>query len=219
MKASYDKILPKVLKEFGERDMESITTKELQTWFSTIYSKSGSRNTARMRVVSLWRWAAENSHLQRGKKPRLNSPSLTLRKTRGCASCRKKNAREPSVRAPTGSTTCAGSPSRLGSRCLKTASAMLLFPIVLRRPAMLLKLRWRRATRQTSSSSTTVNSSPSRKEKTGLKSPPPLRSRKKRPSLQRARPQKHLTDEMPAVSSRAACRRRVVSAAGGFSRR
>jgi len=33
MKASYDKILPKVLKEFGERDIEGITTKELQTWF------------------------------------------------------------------------------------------------------------------------------------------------------------------------------------------
>ena len=68
MKASYDKIFPRVRERFGARVMAGVSTKELQDWFSEVYQDPCSRNTVRKRVVSLWRWASENNYIERGRK-------------------------------------------------------------------------------------------------------------------------------------------------------
>jgi len=68
VKASYDKILPSLVTEFGERSLGSINSRELQAWLEKRYPHPVSRNTARKRIVSLWRWSRDQNYLPRDMK-------------------------------------------------------------------------------------------------------------------------------------------------------
>jgi integrase len=62
---SYNKILPALTAFAGDRRIDTLSTRELQQWMETRYPHPVSRNTARKRIVALWRWARKQSYLAR----------------------------------------------------------------------------------------------------------------------------------------------------------
>lgn len=65
MSCSYKKILPSLQEALGQRMLDSITSRDLGEWMVERYSHAVTRNTARKRVVTLWRWARKNGYLPR----------------------------------------------------------------------------------------------------------------------------------------------------------
>ncbi len=63
--ASYNKILPSFVQALGERDLHTLSARELTAWLDQRYTHPVSRNTARRRVVTLWRWARKQGYLPR----------------------------------------------------------------------------------------------------------------------------------------------------------
>ncbi len=63
--ASYNKILPSFVAMHGERSLHTLTSRDLAEWMEKRYSHPVSRNTARQRLVTLWRWARKQGYLQR----------------------------------------------------------------------------------------------------------------------------------------------------------
>ncbi len=64
-KQSYDRVFPELLKRFGEREISSLSSRELQHWFEERYPHPVTRNTVRKRCVSLWRWCRKKNYLPR----------------------------------------------------------------------------------------------------------------------------------------------------------
>lgn len=62
---SYKKILPTLAVAFTGRYLDTISTKELQHWMDEKYPHPVTRNTARKRFVTLWRWCRKQGHLPR----------------------------------------------------------------------------------------------------------------------------------------------------------
>lgn len=65
VRASYNKILPSFVQALGERELHTLSARELTAWLDRRYSHPVSRNTARRRVVTLWRWARKQGYLPR----------------------------------------------------------------------------------------------------------------------------------------------------------
>lgn len=63
--ASYNKILPAFAAKFGERTLHTISVRELNAWMDERHPHPVSRNTARKRIVTLWRWARKQGYLPR----------------------------------------------------------------------------------------------------------------------------------------------------------
>lgn len=63
--ASYSRHLPPFKKQFETLSLDSITATMLQTWLDKHYSNTTSRNTARKRIVTLFRWARKMGYLPR----------------------------------------------------------------------------------------------------------------------------------------------------------
>jgi hypothetical protein len=62
---SYNKILPSLVQNSGEQMLDSLSARALQQWLDTRYPHPVSRNTARKRIVALWRWARKQGYLPR----------------------------------------------------------------------------------------------------------------------------------------------------------
>ncbi len=62
---SYQKILPSLILALGDRSLHTISSRELTAWMEQRYPHPVSRNTARKRVVALWRWARKQGYLPR----------------------------------------------------------------------------------------------------------------------------------------------------------
>lgn len=62
---SYQKILPSLEEALGDRSMNTVSSRELTAWMDGRYPHPLSRNTARKRVVTLWRWARRQGFLPR----------------------------------------------------------------------------------------------------------------------------------------------------------
>ncbi len=62
---SYDKILPALVTFAGGRMLDTLSARELQAWLDSRYPHPVSRNTARKRIVALWRWARKSGYLPR----------------------------------------------------------------------------------------------------------------------------------------------------------
>jgi integrase len=68
VKASYDKILPSLVLKLGERTLGTVSARELGAWLEERYPHPVSRNTARKRIVALWRWCRDEHYLPRDAK-------------------------------------------------------------------------------------------------------------------------------------------------------
>ena len=62
---SYSKIFPALDEALGARMLDTLSARELQHWLDTRYAHPVSRNTARKRIVALWRWARKQGSLAR----------------------------------------------------------------------------------------------------------------------------------------------------------
>lgn len=62
---SYNKIFPSLRKHAGEQLIDSLSGRQLQQWLDTRYPHPVTRNTARTRMVTLWRWARKHGYLPR----------------------------------------------------------------------------------------------------------------------------------------------------------
>lgn len=63
--SSYERIFPS-LKEFaGTLALSSLSAPQIQSWLETRYPHPVTRNTARKRLVTLWRWARKQGYLPR----------------------------------------------------------------------------------------------------------------------------------------------------------
>lgn len=62
---SYNKILPALKEHAGDRMLDTLSARELQAWLDHRYPHPVSRNTARKRIVALWRWARKQGYLPR----------------------------------------------------------------------------------------------------------------------------------------------------------
>lgn len=62
---SYKKILPQLVVALGARSLHTVSSRELTAWMEQRYPHPVSRNTARKRVVALWRWARKQGYLPR----------------------------------------------------------------------------------------------------------------------------------------------------------
>jgi integrase len=63
--ASYEKIFPSLKRALGERSMASVSSRELSAWMDERYPHPVTRNTARKRIVTLWRWCRKQGYLPR----------------------------------------------------------------------------------------------------------------------------------------------------------
>ena len=63
--ASYMKILPTLTAVLGERSLDSLSSRELSAWLDQRHPRPVTRNTARKRIVTLWRWARKQGFLPR----------------------------------------------------------------------------------------------------------------------------------------------------------
>lgn len=63
--ASYNRILPSFVASLGERLLHTLTSRDLSAWIHERYTHPVSRNTARRRLVTLWRWARKQGYLLR----------------------------------------------------------------------------------------------------------------------------------------------------------
>lgn len=63
--ASYDRQLPALLDAFGDRSIGTLHARELSAWLQSRYAHPVTRNTARKRMVTLWRWARKQGWLPR----------------------------------------------------------------------------------------------------------------------------------------------------------
>jgi hypothetical protein len=68
VEASYKKILPSLVLKFGERTLGTVSARELGAWLEERYPHPVSRNTARKRIVALWRWCRDEHYLPRDAK-------------------------------------------------------------------------------------------------------------------------------------------------------
>jgi integrase len=62
---SYNKILPALVEHAADRLLDTLSARELQQWLDTRYPHPVSRNTARKRIVAMWRWARKQNYLPR----------------------------------------------------------------------------------------------------------------------------------------------------------
>ena len=62
---SYQKILPSLILALDDRSLHTISSRELTAWMEQRYPHPVSRNTARKRIVALWRWARKQGYLPR----------------------------------------------------------------------------------------------------------------------------------------------------------
>ena len=62
---SYNKILPTLEKHSGAEMLDALSARRLQAWLDSRYPHPVSRNTARKRIVALWRWARKQGYLPR----------------------------------------------------------------------------------------------------------------------------------------------------------
>ena len=62
---SYNKILPSLAEHAGAQMLDSLSARELQAWLDKRYPHPVSRNTARKRIVALWRWSRKQGYLPR----------------------------------------------------------------------------------------------------------------------------------------------------------
>jgi len=65
---SYNKILPSFLTKFSGRNIGPISAAELDQWMVERYPNLVSRQTARKRIVALWRWCRDKQILPRDQK-------------------------------------------------------------------------------------------------------------------------------------------------------
>ncbi len=63
--SSYNKILPSFVAAHGERSLHTLSSRDLAAWMEKRYPHPVTRNTARQRLVTLWRWARKQGYLQR----------------------------------------------------------------------------------------------------------------------------------------------------------
>src|SRR5258708_846983 len=63
--ASYNKILPTFVSALGDRSLHTLSSRELTAWMEGRYVHPVTRNTARRRLVTLWRWARKQGYLPR----------------------------------------------------------------------------------------------------------------------------------------------------------
>jgi integrase len=63
--ASYKKIFPTLTKVMGDRSLGSLTSRELSAWLDQRHPNPVTRNTARKRIVTLWRWSRRQGYLPR----------------------------------------------------------------------------------------------------------------------------------------------------------
>lgn len=63
--ASYNKIFPAFVEALGDRILHTMSSRELTAWMEKRYPHPVSRNTARRRLITLWRWARKQGYLQR----------------------------------------------------------------------------------------------------------------------------------------------------------
>ncbi len=63
--SSYNRNLPALVLQFGDRKLDTLTARELGHWLETRYPHPVTRNTARKRSVALWRWARRQGYLPR----------------------------------------------------------------------------------------------------------------------------------------------------------
>ncbi len=62
---SYNKILPSLEEHAGDRMLDTLSARGLQSWLDTRYPHPVSRNTARKRIVALFRWCRKQGYLAR----------------------------------------------------------------------------------------------------------------------------------------------------------
>ena len=65
VKASYQKVLPTLLAEFGDQLLPSISSRAITQWLEKRHPHPVTRNTVRKRLVTLWRWARSQGYLPR----------------------------------------------------------------------------------------------------------------------------------------------------------
>lgn len=64
--ASYTKVLPHFEREFRERRLDTLSTRELQVWLDRTFPHPVTRNTVRARLRTLWGWARKQGYLPPG---------------------------------------------------------------------------------------------------------------------------------------------------------
>jgi integrase len=65
VKASYLRTLPRFIKDFGNQNISSISTRQLQDWLNDSFSHPTTRNTHRKRIVTMFRWSRDQGYLPR----------------------------------------------------------------------------------------------------------------------------------------------------------
>ena len=63
IRASYGRSFPDLLRQFGDREIASLSARELQSWLEERHPHPVSRNTVRKRCVALWRWCRKRNYL------------------------------------------------------------------------------------------------------------------------------------------------------------